>query len=227
MNPVAVDLPSGPLAEVDTEFEKMALETGGLTFALTGTSVREKLLQNLTQDICRSQLGLAFRMHVTAAKMHGIGYADLLAAIRFIAPYAGYPAAADALARVKQVAAEIGMDTDDLGEPPPPAGDSKPVESLESTDEWMIEFLTSRTARAWSEVRLSRRERAIVAITSDVSQQTLADSVRLHVKLAMGAGVHTDDVRDVVRFCAEHSLARAVTALRELDKVFAELEVGT
>jgi 4-carboxymuconolactone decarboxylase len=216
--PMAVELPSGPLAEVDPEFEKVALETGALTFGLPGTTVREKLLQNLTQDICRSQLGLAFRMHVTASTMHGMCYADLLAAIRFIAPYSGYPAAADALARLKEVATEIGLDTSDPGEPAPPA-DSAPVQHLDASDDWMIKFLDSRTARAWSEHRLSRRERAIIAITSDVSQQTLKGSFRLHVKLALDAGVSEDDVREVVRFCAEHSLARAVATHRELDTV--------
>lgn len=30
-----VDLPSSPLADIDPEFEKMALETGGLTYQLT------------------------------------------------------------------------------------------------------------------------------------------------------------------------------------------------
>jgi 4-carboxymuconolactone decarboxylase len=47
-----VDLPSSPLAACDPQFEKMALETGGLTYELTGTSLREKLLQNITNDIC-------------------------------------------------------------------------------------------------------------------------------------------------------------------------------
>jgi 4-carboxymuconolactone decarboxylase len=36
-----VDLPSSPLAAFDPQFEKMALETGGLTYELTGTSLRE------------------------------------------------------------------------------------------------------------------------------------------------------------------------------------------
>ena len=210
-------LPSSPLAELDPEFEKVALDTGGLTFDLTGTSNREKLLQNITQDLCRSQLGLAFRMHVTAAKMHGIAYADLLAAIRFIAPYAGYPAAADALARLKHVATEIGMGTSDLGEPP--AGEDKPLQSLEVADDWMTTFLNSRIARAWSEDRLSTREKAIIAITCDVSQQTLGESFGVHVKLALDGGISKDQVRDVVRFCAEHSLARAVAALDELEAV--------
>lgn len=221
---MVVELPSSPLAEVDPEFEKIALETGELTFGLTGTSVREKLLQNLTQDICRSQMGLAFRMHVTAAKMHGIPYPDLLAAIRFIAPYSGYPAAADALAQLQRVATEIGMDTSNVGNTPSPVHDGKPAEFVGVNDAWMAAFLNSRTARAWCEHRLSRRERSIIAITADVSQQTLADSFRFHVKLALDAGLSKEEVRDVVRFCAEHSLARAIAAIVALDALLAPTE---
>jgi hypothetical protein len=55
-----VDLPSSPLAAIDPQFETMALETGGLTYGLTGTSVREKLLQDIANDVCRLHLGLAF-----------------------------------------------------------------------------------------------------------------------------------------------------------------------
>ncbi|MCM0673348.1 carboxymuconolactone decarboxylase family protein [Micromonospora phytophila] len=218
-----VELPSSPLADVDPEFERMALETGGLTYQLTGTSIREKLLQNLTNDVCRLQMGLAFELHVTAANMHGIPYADLLALIRFVAPYAGYPAAADALARLKEVATSIGMDTTADETLTVEPGDGKPIESLHATDPWMVEFLASRTHRAWSEERLSRRERAFIALTTDVSQQTLGHSFRRHTRLALDAGATRDEVRDVVRFCAEMSLAKAVTALAELDVVLAEL----
>lgn len=217
---MVVDLPSSPLAEVDPEFEKMALETAGYTFALTGTSVREKLLQNLTQDICHSQLGLAFRMHVTAAMNYAIPYPDLLATVRFVAPYSGYPAAADALARLKQVAVEIGMDVGDLGQPSATAG-GKPDQNIEATDDWMKDFLNSRIARAWSEDRLTRRERTIIAITSDIAQQTLDDSFGLHVTLALDAGLSENDVRDVVRFCAEHGVFRSAAAMRELEMVLA------
>ncbi|MEU8801005.1 hypothetical protein [Spirillospora sp. NPDC048819] len=107
-----VDLPSSPLAEVDAIFEQMALETGSRTFGLAGTSSREKFLQLIAHDVCRLNLGLAFKMHVMAAvKMHSVPYADVLAVIRFIAPYSGYPAAADALGRLPAIAVELGLDT--------------------------------------------------------------------------------------------------------------------
>ncbi len=221
---MAVELPSSPLGEVDPQFEKLALEVAAVTFGLPGTSVREKLLQNLTLDVCRCHLGLAFRMHITAAKMNGLNYADLLAAIRFIAPYAGYPAAADALARLKEVATEIGMDTSDLGETVPPDTMDDVVRSLDTTDEWTAEFMDRQITRAWSEGRLSRRERAIMALTYDVGQQDLDDSFRRHVELALDAGLGELDILDVVRFCAEYGIARAAAAMRELDNVLASLE---
>ena len=106
-----VDLPSQPLGDIDPEFQKIALETGGLTYGLSGTSTREKLLLNLANDVCREHLGLAFRLHVEAALSHGVPFADLLGVVRFIGPYAGYPAAADALERLSAIAAELGTDS--------------------------------------------------------------------------------------------------------------------
>ena len=87
-----VDLPSQPLGDIDPEFQKIALETGDWTYALSGTSTREKLLINLVNDVCREHLGLAFRLHIQAALSHGVPFADLLGVVRFIGPYAGYPA---------------------------------------------------------------------------------------------------------------------------------------
>lgn len=216
---MAVELPSSPLAELDPQFEKLALDVATSTFGLPGTSVREKLLQNLTLDVCRSHLGLAFRMHVTAAQMHGLAYADLQAAIRFVAPYAGYPAAVEALARLKEIATEIGMETGDLGDTPTPDATADIVRTLDTTDEWTAAFMDRQISRAWSEARLSRRERAILAVTLDVSQQDLDDSFHRHVELALDAGLSEYDVHDVVRFCAEYGITRAAKAMRELDNV--------
>jgi alkylhydroperoxidase/carboxymuconolactone decarboxylase family protein YurZ len=210
-----VDLPSSPLGAVDPEFERMALETGTFTYGLPGTSVREKLLQVLAADVCRGSLGLAFRMHVTAAKMHGIPYGDLLALLRFVAPYSGYPAAADALDRLGSLGVELGFDTAaEVGEEKAP-GESDPA--LRSSDEWMAGFLASRTGRSWSEERLSARERVVVAITTDVGMQSLGAPFRGHVQLARRLGLSDAEIRDAVRFTAELSGARAAAALAELD----------
>jgi alkylhydroperoxidase/carboxymuconolactone decarboxylase family protein YurZ len=218
-----VDLPSSPLAVVDPEFERMALETGEFTYGLSSTSVREKLFQVIANDVCRGHVGLAFRMHLMAAKMHGIPYPDLLALLRFVAPYAGYPATADALERLGAVGAEVGFDTSAGLEPGHGPGrdawNDRADAALVSDDGWMREFVVSRTGRSWCEERLTPRERAIVAITTDVSMYVLGDSFRGHVQAALRIGLTPDEVREVVRFTAEFCSARTVDALAELERV--------
>src|ERR671938_56599 len=122
-----VDLPSQPLGDIDPEFQKIALETGELTYGLSGTSTREK-----------------FRLHIQAALSHGVPFADLLGVVRFIGPYAGYPAAADALERLGAVAAELGIDLRNAaaeasvdGSSGTPCKQLRPDEGFDTTDEWL------------------------------------------------------------------------------------------
>lgn len=217
-----VALPSDPLGAADPEFQKIALETGKFTYGLGGTTVREKLLQVVAHDVCRHNLGLALRLHLTAANMHGIPYADILALVRFVAPYSGYPAAADALSRVAELAGEVGLDT--TAEPAgteTPETKEQPDPTLATTDEWLQGFVDSRTSRAWSETRLSRRERAFVVLTTDVTQRTLGDSFVRHLELALASGATADDVMDALRFTAEMGLAGCVQAIRVAQEVLA------
>jgi 4-carboxymuconolactone decarboxylase len=137
-----VELPSGPLAEIDHEFEKMALETGGMRFGLAGTSTREKLLQVTAHDICRASFGLPFKMHVTALHMQGVPYADMLALIRFVAPYSGYPSAAGALGRIREIAGELGIDTT---AEPARVSDGGVDATWPIADSWLAEFVASRS----------------------------------------------------------------------------------
>ena len=220
-----VDLPSQPLGDLDPEFQKIALETGELTYGLSGTSTREKLLLNLANDVCREHLGLAFRLHVQAALSHGVPFADVLGVVRFIGPYAGYPAAADALERLGAVAAELGIDPRSAAEASVdgssrlPDKHLRPDEGFETTDEWLASFIASRIERSWSVPGLSTRERAYLALTADVAQQTLGDSFRVHVRLAREGGASPEEIRDVVRFLAECGIAKATAALRELNTI--------
>jgi 4-carboxymuconolactone decarboxylase len=218
-----VDLPSQPLGDIDPEFQKIALETMELTYGLSGTSTREKLLLNLANDVCRGHLGLAFQLHVQAALSHGVPLADVLGVVRFIGPYAGYPAAADALERLGAVAAELGIDVRGVAVETSVDGSSglpdkhlRPAQGFETTDEWLAGFIASRIERSWSVPGLSMGERAYLALAADVSQQTLGESFRVHVHLARESGAKPEEIRDVVRFLAECDIAKAAAALREL-----------
>jgi 4-carboxymuconolactone decarboxylase len=70
---------------------------------------------------------------------------------------------------------------------------------------------------------LSTRERAYLALTADVAQQTLGDSLRVHVRLARESGANPEEIRDVVRFLAECGIAKAAAALRELDTILEDI----
>ena len=65
---------------------------------------------------------------------------------------------------------------------------------------------------------LSAWERAYLALTAYVAQQTLGDSFRLHVRLARESGATPEEIRDV-RFLTESGIAKAAAALHELDTV--------
>jgi 4-carboxymuconolactone decarboxylase len=224
-----VDLPSQPLADIDPAFQQIALETAALTFGLPGTTTREKLLLNLANDVCREHFGLAFRLHVQAALAHGVPFADLLGVVRFLGPYAGYPAAADALERLGTIAAELGADVRTAAEsgdaPVAPDQRMEPDDAFDTTDAWLAGFITSRTARAWAEPGLSVRECAYLALAADVAQQTLGPTFRAHVARARASGATPERVRDVLRFLAECGIARSAAALWELEAVLGDQPV--
>ena len=88
-----------------------------------------------------------------------------------------------------------------------------------TTYEWLAVFISSRTCRSWSVPGLSTRERAYLALTADVAQQTLGDSFRVHVRLARESGANPKEIRDLVRFLAECGIPKAAAALRELNTI--------
>jgi alkylhydroperoxidase/carboxymuconolactone decarboxylase family protein YurZ len=83
----------------------------------------------------------------------------------------------------------------------------------------MNDFLASRLGRAWSEERLSVRERAFVAMTTDVCLRTLGSTFQQHVRMARKDGIPDEDIRDAVRFTAELGIAGSVNGLEELEKI--------
>jgi len=212
-----VELPSSPLGEADPAFESIALETAHVTFQLPGTTVREKLLQNIAQDVVRNQLGLAFRLHVKAAQMHEVPTAHLFALLRFIAPLTGYPAAAEAVGSLADlVGTDVGAAEPTAGTPNSPGpGQSVPRALLtRMADPWLSAFMAARLARAWDESGLSQREKVIVAMTVAVvgaaEGQTLTGCVRAGLEVGMPAAA----LLDAVRYCAELHPDRASAAFR-------------
>ncbi|HEX6445628.1 MAG TPA: carboxymuconolactone decarboxylase family protein [Streptosporangiales bacterium] len=219
-----LELPSGPLQERDPRFERLALDVGELTYALPGLGYREKLLLCLAGDVCRGHLGLALRLHVQALLAHGVPFADLLATVRFVAPYAGYPASAEALAALSAIGAELGAAAEDGADAAAGLDGTERDEAAalyepSTTDDWFTRFAASTTGWAWRETRLGRIERAYLALAASVAMHSFDRSFRRHVELALEAGATPAQVRNAVRFTSEFSVLDADTALVELDAI--------
>src|SRR3569833_1325830 len=87
---------------LDAEFGRMAAEVGMHAWSLPQLTMREKTFAFLAADLCTANVGFPLLTHVQMAEANGVSVAECVAAIRHLAPYAGYPTAAVALQRLEQ-----------------------------------------------------------------------------------------------------------------------------
>jgi 4-carboxymuconolactone decarboxylase len=213
------------IVELDPEFGRMSIDVGQEAWSLPGLSSREKALLCLANDILYQHLGLPLRMHVEMALANAVFRQDLREVIRHLAPYAGYPACAEALVRL----AEIETNLEEHGKyptgegtayPAPQAFTFPPAQSaaLRYLDVPYADFVVRQAEQVWNRPHLSHRERAYLSLAADVCHQTLDESFRLHVDLALKSGASQEQVRAVLRFLAEFGMAKAWRAFEALAK---------
>lgn len=199
------------VAALDPTFGRMAAEVGMRAWSLPQLTMREKTFVFLAADLCTANVGFALLTHVQMAEANGVSTAECVAAIRHLAPYAGYPTAAVAL----QQLAHKG----DSREPQPVDGWDLAAETLDAVadlDEEFAGFVADQYHQRWGAADLSQRERALACIAVDVLHQTLDESFSLHIDLAFAAGAGDEQVRAVLLLVAEYGLAKAWRAYRAL-----------
>jgi len=76
---------------LDPKFGAMAAEMGNRAWGLPGLTMREKTFLFIAADLCSGGLGFPLATHVQMGGMHGVTLPECRAAIRHLAPYAGYP----------------------------------------------------------------------------------------------------------------------------------------
>jgi 4-carboxymuconolactone decarboxylase len=199
------------VAALDPTFGRMAAEVGMHAWSLPQLTMREKTFVFLAADLCTANVGFPLSTHVEMAAANGVSVAECVAAIRHLAPYAGYPTAAVALQQMGQ-----------RGDPeePRPVHDwdlaAETVEALTDLDEQFAEFVANQYHQRWGSGDLSQRERALACIAVDVLNQTLDESFSLHIDLAFDAGAGDEQVRAVLLLVAEYGIAKAWRAYRAL-----------
>lgn len=198
---------------LDAEFGRMAAEVGMHAWALPQLTMREKAFAFLAADLCTANVGFALLTHVQMAGANGVSVPECVAAIRHLAPYAGYPTAAVALQQLRQL--------DQAGELAPRPGHgqelgAETVDGLAELDEDFAGFFANQFNQRWGSTDLSPRERALACVAADVVNQTLDESFMLHVDLALAAGAEEEQVRAVLLLVAEYGIAKAWRAYRAL-----------
>lgn len=166
--------------------------------------------------------------HAVMAQSHGVTFAALREAVRHLAPYVGYPTAAESLMRLKQIEAEhdAQVPAEESGTTREDAAASKvdiPTavrERLGQADPAFAEFFGQQFAQRWNRAELTIRERALCTIAADVLNGTLDEPFNLHVAIATSHGARMEQVRAVLLLVAEFGIAKAWRAYEALDRLF-------
>jgi 4-carboxymuconolactone decarboxylase len=199
---------------LDLAFGRMATEVGRHAWSLPQLTMREKAFVFLAADLCTASIGFPLAAHVQMAGANGVSMPECIAAIRHLAPYVGYPAAALALQQLR---------TDD----PPGKRQSIQVRrqmlpedvfaTLTALDEDFAGFVAEQFNQRWeADDEMSARERALSCLATDVLNQTLDESFALHVDLATAAGAGRAQINAVLLLVAEYGIAKAWRAYRAL-----------
>jgi len=201
------------VSALDAEFGRMATEVGVHAWSLPQLTMREKTFVFLAADLCTANAGFPLLTHVQMASANGVSVSECVAAIRHLAPYAGYPTAAVALQQLSEL---------ESGEAPRQgpfdgwALGAGTVDALAELDEDFATFFANQFNQRWDSADLSPRERALACVATDVLNQTLDESFALHVGLALAAGAGIEQVRAVLLLVAEFGIAKAWRAYRAL-----------
>lgn len=206
------------VAAVDADFAEMAIAVGQHAWGLPQLSMREKAFVFLAADMCAHGLGFPLQTHVEMARSQGVSMPALRETVRHLAPYVGYPTAAEALARLGEIeATPPGQPQHQSTERLDP--DDRLIQQIASLDKQFAEFFTGQFADRWGRPDLSIRERALATIATDVLGGTLDESLRMHVELALGNGAEAEQIRAVLLLVAEFGIAKAWQAYRALSEI--------
>jgi 4-carboxymuconolactone decarboxylase len=203
---------------LDPQFGRMATEVGMHAWSLPQLTMREKAFVFLAADLCTANVGFPLLTHVQMAGANGVSRPECVAAIRHLAPYAGYPAAAVALQQLGQ------LDQAEGPQPQPLYGwdlGTETIDALAELDEEFAGFFANQFNQRWGGDELSPRERALTCLAADVLNQTLDESFSLHIDLAVAAGAGHEQIRAVLLLVAEYGIAKAWRAFRALTSVVA------
>jgi 4-carboxymuconolactone decarboxylase len=156
---------------------------------------------------------------------NGVAIDDIREVVRHLAPYAGYPTAAEALMRLAEIEQALapGRATESA-ENLPVQLPAEVLDGIRQLDNEFADFVAQQFAERWGRGNLTVRERALATIAVDVMDGTLDDSLRLHLDLALTNGAGEEQARAVLLLLSEFGLAKTWRAYSALNRI---LSAGT
>ncbi|SPL88324.1 unnamed protein product [[Actinomadura] parvosata subsp. kistnae] len=214
---------------LDADFAAMAVKRGHYAWGLPQLSMREKAFVFVAADLCNRSLQFPLQTHVMMALSNGVTLEDIREAVRHLAPYVGYPTAAEALMRlgeIEKAAVEAGLATGGKESGNGHAGQAielpeRVVQATKSLNEDFAAFLQEVFAERWGRPNLTVAERALCTIATDVLNGTLEQSFAQHVGLALDHGAGEEQVQAVLLLVAEFGVAKAGRGFAALADVLA------
>ncbi len=203
----------GVIAEIDVEFEHAALSARNTVWAVEGLSEREKVLLSVGNDVCSGALDISLDLHVRLAIENGVSFDSLRETARHLAPYCGYPRSLTALARIAELEKRF--------EPFRAGADSTDEPAFEALETLKMLAavagpLNTQVQRTWRRPYLSIKERALLALLSDVQYATLGLSFNVHLDIAYASGLTREKIEAVFRFISGFGISRAADAREAL-----------
>ncbi|TMR42425.1 dehydrogenase [Actinomadura geliboluensis] len=215
------------ITALDADFGAMAVKRGRYAWGLPDLTMREKAIVFVAADLCSRGLQFPLQAHVTMALSNGVELEVIREAVRHLAPYAGYPTAAEALMRLREIEAATGGAGADAGGAD--AADAAPVKvpdnylrDAEALDEHFAAFLREQFEERWGRPTLTMAERALCTIATDVLNGELEVLFREHVRLALDGGAGEEKIRAVLLLVAEFGVAKARRAFAALRDILAD-----
>jgi alkylhydroperoxidase/carboxymuconolactone decarboxylase family protein YurZ len=209
------------IAALDADFATMAVEIGQHAWGLSELTMREKAFLFLAADLCTRCLGFPLQTHAQMALSQGVGMPALREAVRHLAPYVGYPTAAEALMALTTVEQPQESAPASPAMNSPVELDDDTVAAIADLDDRFATFYSGQFNARWGRSELSVRERALATIATDVLNGTLEDSLRLHVRLALNNGAAEEQIRAVVLQVSEFAIDKAWRAFSALNEILA------
>ncbi|OBF17775.1 hypothetical protein A5725_23170 [Mycobacterium kubicae] len=209
------------VADLDADFATMAVEVGQQAWGLPELTMREKAFVFLAADLCTHCLGFPLQTHAQMAVSQGVDMPALREAVRHLAPYVGYPTAAEALMALANIEQPQGSASSSPAENSPAELDEDTVLAIAHLDDRFATFYRDQFNSRWGRSELTVRERALATIATDVLNSTLEDSLRLHVRLALNNGAGEEQIRAVVLQVSEFAIDKAWRAFNALNEILA------